>query len=48
LEVITTVITYPYHFYSVFVQRVSSNEREMMSGMFAFLNQILCCHEKKS
>jgi hypothetical protein len=48
IVVIATIMTTSYHFYSVFVPRVSSNGREMMSGVFAFLNQILCCHEKNS
>jgi hypothetical protein len=48
LEVITTVITAPYHFYFVVVPRETSNLSEAKFGDVAFLKQILVLHRKKS
>ena len=48
MEVITSVMTSPYHFYFVFVPRVASNRKEVRFGEVAVLKLILCCHQKKS
>jgi hypothetical protein len=46
LEVITTVITAPYPFYFVFVQREASNLSEVRFGDVAVLKQISVLHRK--
>jgi hypothetical protein len=45
LEVVTTVMTSPYHFYFVFVPRIASNRRKVRFGEVAVPKQIfaLCC-----
>jgi hypothetical protein len=48
LEVITTVMTFSYHFYFVFVPRRTSNLREVRFGEVAVLKQILVLHRKNS
>jgi hypothetical protein len=48
LEVITTVITSPYHFYFDFVPREASNLSEVRFGDVAVLKQILVLHRKNS
>jgi hypothetical protein len=48
LEVITTIMTSPYHFYFVFVPRRTSNLREVRFGEVAVLKQISVLHRKKS
>jgi hypothetical protein len=48
LEVITTVITTPYHFYFIFVPREASNLSEVRFGDVALLKQILVLHRKNS
>jgi hypothetical protein len=46
LEVITTVMTSPYHFYLVVVPRRTSNLREERFGEVAVLKQISALHRK--
>jgi hypothetical protein len=46
LEVITTVITAPYHFYFIVVPRETSNLSEVRFGEVAVLKQILVLHRK--
>jgi hypothetical protein len=46
LEVITTVITDPYHFYFVFVPREASNLSEVRFGDVAALKQFSVLHRK--
>jgi hypothetical protein len=46
LEVITTVMTSPYHFYFVFVPRRTSNLREVRFGEVIVLKQISALHHK--
>jgi hypothetical protein len=48
LEVITTVITAPYPFYSVVVPREASNLSEERFGDVAVLKQISVLRRKKS
>jgi hypothetical protein len=48
LEVITTVMTSPYHFYFVVVPRRTSNLREVRFGEVAVLKQISALHRKNS
>jgi hypothetical protein len=47
-EVITTVRTFPYHFYFVFVPRRTSNLRKVRFGEVIVLKQISALHHKKS
>jgi hypothetical protein len=47
LEVITTIMTSPYHFFVV-VPRRTSNLREVRFGEVAILKQISALHRKKS
>jgi hypothetical protein len=46
LEVITTVMTSPYHFYFVFVPRKTSNWRKVRFGEVAVLKQISALYHK--
>jgi hypothetical protein len=46
LEVITTVMTAPYHFYFIVVPRRTSNLREVRFGEVAVLKQISALHRK--
>jgi hypothetical protein len=48
LEVITSVITAPYHFFFVFVPRETSNLSEVRFGDVAVLKQISVLHRKNS
>jgi hypothetical protein len=48
LEVITTVMTSPYHFYFVVVPRRTSNLREVKFGKVVVLKQIWVLHRKNS
>jgi hypothetical protein len=48
LEVITTIITAPYHFYFVFVPREASNLSEVRFGDVAVLKQFSVLHRKNS
>jgi hypothetical protein len=48
LEVITTVMTSPYHFYVVFVPRRTSNWRKLRFGEVAILKQISALYRKYS
>jgi hypothetical protein len=48
LEVITTVITSPYHFYFVFVPRQASNLSEVRFGDVAVLKQFSVLNRKNS
>jgi hypothetical protein len=48
LEVITTIMTSPYHFYFIFVPREISNLSEVKFGEVAVLKQILVLHYKNS
>jgi hypothetical protein len=48
LEVITTVITSPYHFYFVVVPSEASDLSEERFGDVAVLKQISVLHRKKS
>jgi hypothetical protein len=48
LEVITTVMTSPYHFYFVFVPRRTSNLRKVRFGEVVVLKQISVLHHKNS
>jgi hypothetical protein len=47
LEVITTIITAPSHFYFVVVPRETSNLSEVRFGDVAVLKQISVLHRKK-
>jgi hypothetical protein len=46
LEVITTAMTSPYHFYFVFVPRRTSNGRKVKFGEVAVLKQISVLYRK--
>jgi hypothetical protein len=46
MEVITTVMTSPYHFYFVVVPREASNLSEVRFGDVAVLKQISVLHRK--
>jgi hypothetical protein len=46
LEVITAVMTSPYHFYFVFVPRRTSNWRKVRFGEVAVLKQISALYRK--
>jgi hypothetical protein len=48
LEVITTVMTSPYHFYFVVMPRETSNLSEVRFGEVAVLKQISVLHHKYS
>jgi hypothetical protein len=48
LEIITTVMTSPYHFYFVFVPRRTSNWRKVRFGEVVVLKQISVLYRKKS
>jgi hypothetical protein len=48
LEVITTVMTSPYHFYFVVVPREASNLSEVRFGDVAVLKQFSVLHHKNS
>jgi hypothetical protein len=48
LEVITTIMTSPYHFYFVFVPRRTSNLRKVRFREVAVLKQIFARHHKNS
>jgi hypothetical protein len=48
LEVITTIMTSPYHFYFIVVPRRTSNLREVKFGEVAVVKQILVLHPKNS
>jgi hypothetical protein len=48
LEIITTVMASPYHFYFVFVARRTSNWRKVRFGEVAVLKQIFALHRKNS
>jgi hypothetical protein len=46
LEVVTTVMTSPYHFYFIFVPRRTSNWRKVRFGEVAVLKQISALYRK--
>jgi hypothetical protein len=48
LEVITTVMTSPYHFYFVFVPRRTSNWRKVRFGEVVVLKHISALYRKNS
>jgi hypothetical protein len=48
LEVITTVMTSPYHFYFIIVPRRTSNLKKVRFGEVAVLKQISTLHRKNS
>jgi hypothetical protein len=48
LEVFTTVMTSPYHFYFVFVPRIASNRRKVRFGEVVVPKQIFALHCKNS
>jgi hypothetical protein len=48
MEVITTIVTAPYHFYVIVVPRETSNLSEGRFGDVAVLKQISVLHHKNS
>jgi hypothetical protein len=48
LEVVTTVMTSPYHFYFVFVPRIASNRKKVRFGEVAVLKHISALRCKNS
>jgi hypothetical protein len=46
LKFITTVMTSPYHFYFIFVPRITSNLRKLRFGEVVVLKQISALHHK--
>jgi hypothetical protein len=42
LEIVTTVMTSPYHFHFFFVPRITSNWKKVRLGKLLFRNRFLC------